>query len=498
MNDYEILIKQAEDLLNQDVTEDIMDDVETILLQLRRKPNTPELIYEISKLLINFGEKTKNPRYLNEAIGKLKSLDENDFPRVHFYLGTAYLKKFEILEEKPSYLFDSEKLLRTSKWELKKYISMNPNGDLHNAYVNLGAAYSKIGRTIEALDVSSYIFNKYSSEHGLYNMGHALYTFSKYSDNQRFCVKKAYNCFKLILDNPHLRPIFRTRLQNLINSMFEEYGKEFFERDDEEEHIITIDCDNDLEFFMKNYWWEHKLYLNFCNFCQYCSKSVEDSLVIEKMIYSNPEGYESSFSMLSAYLNQIKMDFVSARSLLALSECEEIDLDNIAKDVYLINIEFNEETDIRVQLLKDAFKNFFNILDKIAFFIKDYLKFTDKYDKIDFTTLWFEPEIREELIKVVNPGLDALYDIYLELDDENDKKYLRDTRNTLTHKYLRITYEIQEITDKTLHEFKNELFEIANIVRNAIIYLMRFIKINEDCREEELGLEFIPVEEIVF
>ena len=91
------------------------------------------------------------------------------------------------------------------------------------------------------------------------------------------------------------------------------------------------------------------------------------------MIYTKTINNETELSKLSSYLNQIKMDFVSARTLLILSEYEGFDLDSITQEVLLMNTDFPEENDIRIQLLKDSFKNFFNILDKIAVFIKSKL-----------------------------------------------------------------------------------------------------------------------------
>jgi hypothetical protein len=493
MENIEKLVQQVEEFLEQEDCE----KAEACLIELRRKEPSPELNYIISKLLIKFGIVSKNPKSFNEAIKKLKELDSSDFPKVHFYLGTAYLKKYEILEEKPNYLNDSEKLLQNSKIEFKKHIAANPDGDLHNAYVNLGSSYGKIGRTIESLDIYNHILEEYGSEYGLYNKGYFLYEYSTYSDNPMLCIKKSYECFKIILNNPQLKSIFREKSKNMIDLILERYDKEFLEDAIDENMEIEIPTDSDFEFFMINYAWQNKLTLNFCDFCQNCPKSIEDSLVIEKMIYPAPdENNETSFSKFSSYLNQIKMDYISARLLLILSEYDDIDLDDITKYVFITDTDFQEANGIRVQLLKDSFKNFFNILDKIAFFIKDYLNFENEYNEINFKKVWFEPEIHEKLIEMDNPGISALHDIYLEIEHDDDKKQLRDTRNALTHRYLKITAEKQEVTDKTVEELRKETLEIAHIVKNAIIYLMRFVKINEENKEEELEIEFIPLEEV--
>ena len=216
------------------------------------------------------------------------------------------------------------------------------------------------------------------------------------------------------------------------------------------------------------------------------------------MIYRKTLNNETKLSKLSSYLNQIKMDFVSARTLLILSEYEGFDLDSITQDVLLMNTDFPEENDIRIQLLKDSFKNFFNILDKIAVFIKDYLKITYDDSSIDFKNVWHKPEIKEKLIEIDNPGANALFDINNDLEFDYNKKYLRDTRNALTHRYLKITTAKYEITDKTAEELKTETLEIAHLVKNAIIYLMRFVKINEEYEEEKLDMEFSPIEEFEF
>ena len=380
--------------------------------------------------------------------------------------------------------------------EFKKEIENNPDNPPHGALVNLATVYNKIGRTIEALELYDIICRRFGSEYGIYNKGNALYTYSTFTDNHSLCIKEAYHHFKIIIDDPNLKRKFKEASKNRIDSILETYDKQFLEEETEYEEKIENLAESDFEFFMINYCIENNLNLNFCDYCKKCPKAIEDSVVIEKMIYEKPEdNSETSFSRLSSYLNQIKMDYISARTLLILSEYEDFDLDSITKHVFIANTDFLEETDIRIQFLKDSFKTFFNILDKISFFIKDYLNFEDKYNNITFRKLWDNQEIKEVLIKKSNPGLTALYDIYLDIDKNLEKQYLRKTRNDLTHKYLKITTEQQEITDKTVDELKTETLEIAHMAKNAIIYLMRFVKINEDRKEDELGLEFIPIEE---
>jgi hypothetical protein len=493
MNDNETLFKQAQNLIEYDTKE-----AEEKLLELRKTEETPEKNYLISKLLIDFGTKTGEVKYFDEAIGKLKKLNESDFNRIPFYLGTAYMKKYETIDEKPN-LIDSKNILYKSKLELKKFISENPDEDLHNAYVNLGFVYSKLGRTIESLEIYEFILEKYGSDYGLFNTAYGLTTYSEFSANPKLCIKKAYNIFKTMREDDNLKRIFREKSENMMNYILEDYDEEFLEEEIEEDENIEIIVESDFESFMVEYNWENKLTLNFCEFCQNCPKFIEDSLVIEKMVYPTPdENNETLFSKFSSYLNQIKMEYISARTMLILSENEEFDLDSITRHVYMVDTDFSEANDIRIQFLKDSFKNFFNILDKIAVFIKNYLNVEYDDKEIDFTNVWFKPGLKEKFARCNNAGATALFDIYCDLEFDYNKKYLRDTRNALTHRYLKITHEKQEITDKTVEELKNETLEIAHLSKNAIIYLMRFVKINEEYQEEKLDIEFIPTEEVEY
>ena len=207
------------------------------------------------------------------------------------------------------------------------------------------------------------------------------------------------------------------------------------------------------------------------------------------------------FLNLSLYLNQLKMDFVSARFLFILSQYNDYNLDIIMKYVLIVDTKFKEENNIRLQLLKDSFKNFFNILDKISVFIKRYFNLDIPVSQVNFRNVWFRYDkinkkviynkINPKLVTMENKGLTALYDIYLDVEyGKNEKEYLRRTRNSLTHKYLRITNNKLDDEDKTPEELKNETIEIGNLTKNAIIYLMNLVKIHEDNEEKNLDIDF--------
>lgn len=494
-------MKINNELLNQIkhyVDVEKIDDENEILTLLKSKEETPELKYLIARLFYDFGMETNELKYIDESINLFEEIEEGDFDSINYYLGTLYLAKYYSLENKPKFLIDSEKLLYMSKFYLNQEIFKRDSRTFREANVNLGIVYNIIGRTIDALDCFEKVLENHNSVYAYYNKGYALYTYSSFTNNPSLVIREAYNCFKSVVECDDFPVEMKQKSEQYIGEISSFFDEDFLEGNLDEEYEILYETD--FEGFMIKYCLDNQLYLNLCNFCQSCPNSVGDTIVIEKMIWEVVEdGEDNSLLILSSYLNQLKMDYVSARFLLMLSQYDDFDLEIITKYVCIVDTQFSKENDIQVQFLKDAFKNFFNILDKIAYFMNDYLHLGVKPDKVNFRSVWFKYKFDEEkrrnikvhnkkLLEMNNLGLTALYDIYLELDYGNEKEYLRKTRNSLTHKYLRITEEQSE-NSKTILNLHNETIEIAILAKNAIIYLMRLVKINEEQKEMELDIE---------
>ena len=482
------------DLINQIkefVDLEKVNSEEDILNSLRSQQETLKLKYVIAWLLFDLGVRNDDLDKINESIEIFEEIKEQDFDFVNYYLGTLYLAKCFLL--KPKYLSDSEKLLFNSKLYLKQELLNNSSETFREGNVNLGIVYNSLGRTIEALDCFDNVLKNYNSTYALYNKGYALYTYSFFSINPSLMIRDAYKCFKKVLEDDNFSHEMKVKSKGYIDEILNVFEEDFLESEFDEE--IQIEVKDDFEWFMINYCWNNRLYLNLCNFCQKCENAIGDKIVIEKMINEISDDAENDlFLVLSSYLNQLKMDYVSARFLLILSQYDGFDLDIITKHVFIVDTQFSEENNIKIQLLKDSFKNFFNILDKIAYFMNDYLEIGISDKQVNFRTFWFKKGnkkngIREKLLEIDNDGLTALYDIYLELEYGNEKEYLRNTRNSLTHKYLRITENPDE-NSKTVEELHNETIEVAILAKNAIIYLMRLVKSNEEHKEIELDVEF--------
>ena len=494
----EILLNQACNCIKQD---DI-DGANVLLNKLKAKKETPTRNYHLAILLRDLGHKIKKIEYINESIEKFEKLNEKSFEDINFNLGTAYFLKWELEKENERYLtLDYEPSLLKAKKLLKKEIIENDNYDFKKTSINLANTYNNIGRHIEAIEYYEHVMNETGSAYAMLNKGIGLYKYSLFLPNPTPILSEAYSYFKQILNDPRSSSEMKRKAKAFYDDIKWLFDENILEEYVESERIRY--SNESFEGFMINFCLDYKLFLNLDNFCQLCPNSVGDTIDIEKLIINiTKELTNEKYDILSSYLNQIKMDFVSARFLLILSQSNHFDLDIITKYTYISNTSFNEEHDIRIQLLKDSFNNFFNILDKIAFFINDYLNLEIKRRDVDFRKVWFnfneltknknkkiktKKKIHENLKNLNNTGVNALYDIYLELDDKNDKKYLRDTRNALTHRYLRITHDKQGEDEKTPEELKNETIELSIIVKNAIIYLMSLIKINEEYKADKFN-----------
>lgn len=476
------------------------DGAKDILNQLKNEDGTPQLKYEISKLLMDLGDKTKKVEYIDEAIANFEDLYKYGFEDINFFLGTSYFLKHDLSSEPQKYLTkDFEPILLKSKKFLLKELSQNPNVDLRKTYINLANVYNNIGRELDGIEYYEHVIAKTGSAYALLNKGISLYRYAMFIDNPIPILSEAYAYFVHLFNHPKSSDDLKRKSKFYIDDLMRRFSEEIL-KDDICDDLIRPTNDS-FNGFMINFCLDYRLYLNLCNYCQRCQNAIGDSIVMEKIIGEVVDNVEDDlFSKLTSYLNQLKMDYVSARFLLILSQYEGFDLDIITNDVYIIDNQFREENDIRVQLLKDSFKNFFNILDKIAYFINDYLELGISPKKVDFRRVWYnnnkKTKIHEKLILLDNKGLTALYDIFLDVEYGNEKEYLRNTRNDLTHKYLRIVREENGV-DKTLEELKYETIEIAILAKNAIIYLMRLVKIHECQKEEDLGVEFIDDEYLI-
>ena len=158
---------------------------------------------------------------------------------------------------------------------------------------------------------------------------------------------------------------------------------------------------------------------------------------------------------------------------------------------------------IYVGLLKSAFKEAFNVLDKIAVFINDYYQLGHREEDIYFDSLrgkgrnasiWEDDgTIRKEIVNSENISLYALYDIYRDFKSGRYQR-IQDIRNALTHRRLVIFDSVLTDWDRKSDKHNigyntmlNETIDLMKLVKAAIIYLINFVNTEEEKKKKSNG-----------
>ena len=224
-----------------------------------------------------------------------------------------------------------------------------------------------------------------------------------------------------------------------------------------------------------------------------CEASIVDPIFI-RMI--TPTHDNQTFYNLAKHINQIKEDYIVARLLLAQSQFKREDLNRISKRTTFVNTLDYSMFNIYIGLLKSAFKEAYNILDKIYRFIKEYYKL-DVGGNIYFTTIWQykndknERKIRPEIINSKNVSLYALYDIFLDFKSGYYKRIQR-IRNASVHERLVIydsgltNWDNKEDKYNIGHEtMLSQTIKLLQLVKSSIIYLINFVQLEEDKKKKD-------------
>lgn len=469
--------------------------------------------YAVACLLTDIGVVVLDKKLIIEGIELFeKNLEEilkNNIPAnmVYYNLANAYsnLSSLKRADNKFYAIYKESEIDTAISYYRKALEFGNPTPEL---FVNLGSNFNHSGRVIDALDCYNEALNL-NPEHGmaLGNKGMGLYYYAHLSgEHEATFFIEAYSLLSKSLELPiHLEatPKFEEYL-TLIENKFSD--KKYLTNPPEFPGI-KIETEDEFERYMITFCKENQLYLNICNFCQKCQASIGDSARIKQMlsdikdIDSIKPSNQDYFYRFSAYLNQIKQDYITARFLLTLSRCEDLNLNFVDKHVGIANTFNYNQYNVYIQLLKFAFKNFYDVLDKIAFFIDDYLNGLGlKEWQISFRKIWYKKgDVRKKIIhpdieKIENFSLNALFKIHKDLEDENE--ILSDIRNGITHRFIQVRLFSDENGNNNIMK-EEELFEytleLAKIVRNAIIYLLQFVDTEERKKKNELENKNIPI-----
>lgn len=471
--------------------------------------------YIASGLLIDIGSALSSEEIITEGIDLLERdfkaivYDEQYAVTAHYNLANGYSALFDLKRiEDPYAACFKETELASARFHYERaleYHSQDPM-IISQIWVNLGNCFDTLGRVIDALECYEKAL-RWKQDHGmaLGNKGIGLYSYAMVAgEHQGTFLIEAYSLISQALKQGV--PIEKI-------PYFEKYLKEIKNRFKGRQHLLDnpprypgyrIKAKSKIERFLVEFCLENKLYLNICNYCQRCDAAIGDTAVIKKMIVpignlTKKDKLEGDqYLRLSGYLNQIKQDYGTARFLLALSRCAEFNIDFVDKRVKIIDTLDYSIHNIYVELVKTSFGGFYNILDKIAFFINDYLELHIPDEQISFRRVWYrnlrnrDKGIRKEIQNTNSFSLNAIFDLHRDLDVGTHKQ-LTQIRNQLTHRFINVrmlqgSEDAEKMTEDVL---VSRTLELTKLVRNAILYLLQFVYIEESKKQAETE-GFVP------
>ena len=458
--------------------------------------------YYLSGLLIDIGSCLEKETIVEEGRIAL----ERDFEEIirhkelavsaTYNLGNAYQAKASFqFEKEQNIFFQGKDNLDFAKDHYRKALQLYPDNKLKTQIlVNLGNCFDKLGRVVEALDCFDLALTLDPNfGMALGNKGKALRYYSMLcGEHQGTYILEAY----ALLKSSKARVTSEAALDfaNYIR-IIEEHNKELPLQNPPQYPGLSIKGRSNFEQYQIDYCLQNALYLNVCSICRKCDAAIGDTIRIKSMTVA---AKDISYLKLSSYLNEIKQDYVTARALIILSTYDKINLDFLDKYVTIVNTLDDSQINIYIQLIKTSFKTFYDILDKIAFFINDFLHLGLKDTEINFSTIWYtsnkREEVKEGIVKTKSASLNALFDLHKDLD-YGAFHSLKDMRNSLTHRFVKIKIKPKIETDREMKEetLINQTLVLAKLVRSAIIYLLQLVQVEEFKKLMKTNKSSIPI-----
>lgn len=251
----------------------------------------------------------------------------------------------------------------------------------------------------------------------------------------------------------------------------------------------------------------HRLYLTPLNDLGDACSAARDSLTLPAMVVPLDQGPK-----YPGFFNQMKQEFVSARYFLYESEIAE-GVHFSDRNVLLFNTLDYPAYSLATEKLKCAFRISYSLLDKVSYFLNDYLALGIPERQVSFRSLWYEQcerkRLRPDLRQRENWPLRGLFWLSKDVSEgaaafrealEPDARDVALIRNHLEHKYLKLhddmwcglsdadTKELSFLTDslaKSLRrsDFAAKTLRLMRTARAALIYLSLAVWQEERSRE---------------
>lgn len=440
--------------------------------------------------------------------------------RLYYLLANTWAGLHSIrykLDENSIWNYEQEEInkqivyLRKAKQE--KSFSLLPEDYQLSVLTNLANIFSHSGRTIyalrlynQALELNPDFFM------ALANRGICLKTYAQLdydSGHKNIFIKLAYDDLKKavpFLEEYSLIDSYYNNILELckinIKTIENHYPKEFLNSILELDNFSLGKSKDERQF--RSWTLYNTLFLNSINDIGYKKIASHDPLNLPCLFTIEPD-----IPKYISYFNQLKQEFITYRHLLDeginYKTKKFYDKDTAIIDDLQLNV-----NDINTEKIKLAFRGFYSIFDKIAYFLNEYFELDLKENRIYFNTVWkmknnkerFNPKFNE----FGNLALRGLYfiskDLFFDDKNEDEKLFIKliepearninIIRNHLEHKFINIkifdvkkNYEIEngKIENISSSELEEKTIHLAKLIREAIIYLSFAIHIEESKKD---------------
>lgn len=370
-------------------------------------------------------------------------------------------------------------------------------------YTNLANAFSHYGRTVNALKYYDKALSLYPSfEMALVNKAECLKSYSRLSydwSHKEILLKKSYDIYQVGAEV--LYNILQARedeyyskiLSNTMLDIFEieqVLGKELLEQDYNLDSYSLRNYKNEISY--REWALKNTLFLNPINDLGSNSIATHDPLHLPDMIMD----VEVNFPRYITYFNQMKQEYISFRHLL-FEGINSLTKKFYDKDTHIVDDYDYNLYDINIEKMKLAFKGFYSLFDKIAFFINDYFDLGLDEGKVDFRKVWYiNNDINSKFDNFENLALRGLFliskDLFFNKKDEKsskeyinvlepDAKEINKIRNHLEHKFIMIklldieNFEQIKDIERCFYITEGDLIKrtiyLGRLLREALIYL---------------------------
>jgi hypothetical protein len=367
-------------------------------------------------VLIDAGASLDDPILIQEGVDELAALLDAGHPRIQawrrslFYnLGNGY-SELTIRKRRPGHDPD-DLLLQKTKHAFREAIAANNgDGNLHleaEIFTNYGNALSACGRHYEALlAYDEALRAEPTHSMALGNKGIELSHYAYLSrQHAGLLLAESYELLRTAagdqgLDHRGLaeaRAMFAARLDALESLYFEE--REHLQsarakqeadigRTREEQHHHQFAADNGL-------------YLNLCVHDWPCTEKHADGLFFLEYVAPVDDPY--AVYRLARYFNQAKEDYATARYLFAEAARPTPRRQRLSDWTHYADVLEYADYGLTGGLAKTAFALAYNILDKIAVFLKWDLDLPESEEDITFRKVWHP----DRQVRTLRPEIQA-------------------------------------------------------------------------------------------